>query len=192
MAKVPSRGLDRRHQEGAPRRRRGPQARHPGRRDPRHQLRPRRGRLPDPGQRRRDPLGHPADPRRRRRRGRGPAWPARAEATPSAEPAPAATSRWPSGSASCSRRQAAAVPRRRGAADEATGASSEAGRGRRTEETVATEPRSPPRRRAPRPPRRDAPEPPSGHGRDDRGREPAAAGAGHRGRPSRRPGRRGR
>ena len=58
MSQVPVGRLDRRHQEGAPRRRRGPQARHPGHRDPRHQLRPRRGRLPDPGQRRRDPLGH--------------------------------------------------------------------------------------------------------------------------------------
>ena len=56
MSRVPERGLDRRHQEGAHRRRRGPQAGHPGRRDPRHQLRPGRGRLPDPGQRRRDPL----------------------------------------------------------------------------------------------------------------------------------------
>ena len=47
--------VDRRHEQGAPRRQRGAQARHPGRRDPRHQLRPRRRRLPDPGQRRRDP-----------------------------------------------------------------------------------------------------------------------------------------
>ena len=40
-------------------------------RDPGHQLRPGRGRLQDPGQRRRDPFGHPAHPgggRRRRRR----------------------------------------------------------------------------------------------------------------------------
>ena len=66
------RRLDRRHQEGAHRRRRGAQARHPGRRDPRHQLRPRRGRLHDPGQRRRDPLRHAAHPRHRRRRRRGP------------------------------------------------------------------------------------------------------------------------
>ena len=64
-------GLDRRHEEGAPRRRRGPQARASGHRDPRHQLRPRRGRLQDPRQRRRDPLGHPADPGHRRRRRRG-------------------------------------------------------------------------------------------------------------------------
>ena len=41
--------LGRRHQQGAHRRRRGPQAGHPGHRDPRHQLRPRPGRLPDPG-----------------------------------------------------------------------------------------------------------------------------------------------
>ena len=56
MQPHPERGVDRRHQEGAHRRRRGPQAGHPGRRDPRHQLRPRRGRLQDPGQRRRHPL----------------------------------------------------------------------------------------------------------------------------------------
>ena len=35
------RRLDRRHQEGAPRGRRGQEARHPDHRDPRHQLRPR-------------------------------------------------------------------------------------------------------------------------------------------------------
>ena len=71
----PERGVDRRHQEGAHRRRRGPQAGHPGRVDPRHQLRPGRGRLPDPGQRRRDPLGraaHQGDRPRRRRRPDGP------------------------------------------------------------------------------------------------------------------------
>ena len=80
MAKVPERGLDRGHQEGAHRRRRGPQAGHPGRRHPRHQLRPGRGRLPDPGQRRRDPLGRAADQgdrRRRRRRPDGPLGPQR-------------------------------------------------------------------------------------------------------------------
>ena len=53
------------------------QARHPGRRDPRHQLRPRRGRLPDPGQRRRHPRRRPADPGRRRRRRRRPDGPRR-------------------------------------------------------------------------------------------------------------------
>ena len=58
----PERGVDRRHQEGAHRRRRGAQAQHPGRRDPRHQLRPGRGRLQDPGQRRRDPLRHACSP----------------------------------------------------------------------------------------------------------------------------------
>ena len=42
-----------------------------GHRDPRHQLRPGRGRLQDPRQRRRDPLGHPADPGHRRRGRRG-------------------------------------------------------------------------------------------------------------------------
>ncbi len=57
MSRTPRRGLDRRHQQGAPRRRRGPQAAHPDHRHPRHQLRPRPGRLPDPGQRRRDPRG---------------------------------------------------------------------------------------------------------------------------------------
>ena len=69
--------LDRRHQEGAPRGRRGPQARPAGHRDPRHQLRPRRGRLQDPGQRRRDPFGHPAHPRHRGCRRRGPDRPRR-------------------------------------------------------------------------------------------------------------------
>ena len=72
------RGVDRRHQEGAPGGRRGAQARHPDRRDPGHQLRPRRGRLQDPRQRRRDPLRHAADPGRRRRRRRRPDGPLRA------------------------------------------------------------------------------------------------------------------
>ena len=78
MAKVPERGVDRGHQEGAHRRRRGPQAGHPGRLHPGHQLRPGRGRLPDPGQRRRDPLGraaHQGDRARRRRRADGPLGP---------------------------------------------------------------------------------------------------------------------
>ena len=72
MTRHPAGGLDRRHQEGAPGRRRGPQAADPGDRHPRHQLRSRRGRLRDPGQRRRDPLRLAADPGDRRRRGRGP------------------------------------------------------------------------------------------------------------------------
>ena len=84
------RGLDRRHQEGAHRRRRGPQAGHPGDRGPRHQLRPGRGRLPDPGQRRRDPLGRAADQGRRRRRRRRPDRPLRraAAAAPTTKPEP--------------------------------------------------------------------------------------------------------
>ncbi len=49
LTKTPSADLGRRHQEGAPRHRRGAQAGHPGHRDPRHQLRPRRGSVPDPG-----------------------------------------------------------------------------------------------------------------------------------------------
>ena len=69
--------LGRRHQQGAHRRRRGPQAGNPGHRDPGHQLRPRRGRLPDPGQRRRDPLGRAADQGDRLRGRRGPAGPRR-------------------------------------------------------------------------------------------------------------------
>ena len=48
------------------------EARHPRHRHPRHQLRPRRGAVPDPGQRRRDPLGGPAHPHHRGRRRRGP------------------------------------------------------------------------------------------------------------------------
>ena len=51
MSKIPGRGVDRRHQQGAHRRRRGSQAGHPGHRDPRLQLRPGRRGLPDPGQR---------------------------------------------------------------------------------------------------------------------------------------------
>src|SRR3954471_3682318 len=69
------RHLDRGHQEGAHRRRRGPQAQHPGGRDRVHQPRPQRGRLQDPGQRRRDPQHrrpHPGGGRRRRRRPDGP------------------------------------------------------------------------------------------------------------------------
>ncbi len=72
MTRTPSRRLDRRHQQGAPRRRGGAQAAHPDHRHPGLQLRPRPRRLPDPGQRRRDPRRRPADPRRRGRRGRGP------------------------------------------------------------------------------------------------------------------------
>ena len=108
MTKLPVGDLGRRHQEGAHRRRRGPQAGHPGHRGARHQLRPGRGRLPDPGQRRRDPLGRAADPvvadavadgliarsgrmpRRRRRQARA------GHRRPPA-------SRCPSGSATCSR-----------------------------------------------------------------------------------------
>ena len=105
----PGRGLDRRHQEGAHRRRRGPQAGHPGDRGARHQLRPGRGRLPDPGQRRRDPFGRAADPGGRRRRRRRPDRPLRQGAArrcrreAGAGHGRRATSRWPSGSASCSR-----------------------------------------------------------------------------------------
>ena len=70
------RGLRDRHEEGAHRRQRGPQAGHPRDRDRRHELRSRRGRLRDPGQRRRDPRRQPGDARRRRRPGRtGTAWP---------------------------------------------------------------------------------------------------------------------
>ena len=50
MARVPERGVGGRHQEGAHRGQRGPQAGYPGGGDPRHQLRPRRGQLPDPGE----------------------------------------------------------------------------------------------------------------------------------------------
>ena len=109
------RGVDRRHQEGAHRRRRGAQAGHPGHRDPRHQLRPRRGRLQDPRQRRRDPQRRAADPSDRRRRRRGSGRPCRR-----APPTPAATtlrrprhrpvsspptSRCPNGSAICCSRR---------------------------------------------------------------------------------------
>ena len=70
-------GVDRRHQQRAPRGQRGAQAPHPGRRDPRHQLRPRCRRLQDPGQRRRDPQHPGAHPRHRRRGCRGPDGPRR-------------------------------------------------------------------------------------------------------------------
>jgi len=59
-------------EQGAHRGRRGAQARPPGHRDPRQQLRPRRSAVPDPRQRRRDPFGGAAHPRDRRRRGRRP------------------------------------------------------------------------------------------------------------------------
>ena len=77
MSRTPDRGVDRRHEQGAPRRRGGAQAAHPDHRHPGLQLRPRPGRLPDPGQRRRDPRRRPADPRGRRRRRRGPHRPLR-------------------------------------------------------------------------------------------------------------------
>ena len=74
--------------------------------DPRLQLRPRPGRLPDPRQRRRHPRRRPADPRGRRRRCRGPDRPLRRQdGARAASSAP--RSRWPSGSASCSGGQAA-------------------------------------------------------------------------------------
>src|SRR6478672_698668 len=68
-------GLGRRHQQGAHRRRRGSQTRYPGHRDPGHQLRSGPGRLPDPGQRRRDPVGRAAHQGGRVRRRRGSAGP---------------------------------------------------------------------------------------------------------------------
>ena len=67
--------LGRRHQQGAPRGRRSPQAEHPDHRDPGHQLRSRPRRLPDPGQRRRHPLGGAADQGGGLRGRRGPAGP---------------------------------------------------------------------------------------------------------------------
>ncbi len=53
----PGRDLRDRHEEGAHRGDRGPQARPADHRDRRHELRPGRGRLHHPGERRRDPLG---------------------------------------------------------------------------------------------------------------------------------------
>ena len=64
------RDLRDRHEEGAHRRQRGPQAEHPRDRHRRHELRSRRGRLRDPGQRRRHPRREPGHPCRRRRAGR--------------------------------------------------------------------------------------------------------------------------
>ena len=82
--------LGRRHQQGAHRRRRGAQAGHPGHRDPGHQLRPRPRRLPDPGQRRRDPLGGAADQGDRLRGRRGPAGPRRRGRATATRPRPRA------------------------------------------------------------------------------------------------------
>ena len=79
MSQGSLRGVDRRHQQGAPGGRGGAQAAHPDHRHPRLQLRPRPGRLPDPGQRRRHPRCRPADPRGRRRRRRGPHRPLRCQ-----------------------------------------------------------------------------------------------------------------
>ena len=65
------RGLHRRPEEGAARRARGAPARRADHRARRHELRPGRGRLHHPGQRRRDPLVQPdreGDRRRHRRR----------------------------------------------------------------------------------------------------------------------------
>ena len=58
----PERDLGHRQQARAPRRERGQEARHPRHRHPRHQRGPGRDRLPDPGQRRRDPFRRAADP----------------------------------------------------------------------------------------------------------------------------------
>ena len=110
--------------------------RHPDHRHPGLQLRPRPGRLPDPGQRRRDPRRRPADPRGRRRRRRGPDRPlGRQDGEDVGQRGSAPRSRWPSGSASCCRR------RRQGAA-EATGADEAAARAEAPAEApaVATAP----------------------------------------------------
>ena len=66
------RDLRARHEEGAHRRHRGQQARHPGGRRGRHQRRPRARAVPDPGQRRRHPGQLAARPGHRRRRRGGP------------------------------------------------------------------------------------------------------------------------
>ena len=75
------RGVRARHQEGAPRRRRGQQAGHPGRRRRRHQLRPRPGPVRHPRQRRRHP-GQPPDVPGHLRRRRSRAATSPASATP--------------------------------------------------------------------------------------------------------------
>ena len=158
------RGVDRRHQEGAHRGRRGPQARHPGRRDPRHQLRPRRGRLQDPRQRRRDPLRRPAHPGRRRRCCRGPdgsrAGAARGDEKP-ATASSAATSRWPTGSGSSWQWRRSAGHAARPAAE------------RRPERVADAGSPRPPAPRRPRPPPTAAPgETTAGRERLTRGRAP--------------------
>ncbi len=73
MAQAARRGLRRRHPQGEDRGRRGAEAEDPGHRRGRHQLRPGRGGLRHPGQRRRaarDPAVRLAARRRRRRRPR--------------------------------------------------------------------------------------------------------------------------
>ena len=78
--------------------------RHPGHRHPRHQLRPRRGRLPDPGQRRRDPRGRLLTRVVADAVADGPDGPLRRQDRPTGDrPSSAPRSRWPTGSASCCR-----------------------------------------------------------------------------------------
>ena len=144
------RGVDRRHQQGAPRRRGGPQAADPDHRHPGLQLRPRPGRLPDPGQRRRHPRRRPADPRGRRRRGRGPDRPLRRQGRRRGRRPSAPRSRWPSGSASSwaatprrpPPRPPVATPRAETPAAEATGAASEAPQAEAAAEAVTEAPRA--------------------------------------------------
>ena len=155
------RRLDRRHQQGAPRRRGGPQAEDPDHRDPGLQLRPRPRRLPDPGQRRRHPRGRPADPRDRRRRRRRPDRPLGRQVRGRAPRASAPTSRWPTGSATCSR----------------------ARRARRSSRPPSPPPVATPRPRRPRPPRPPAPLPRRTEAKDGRG----GRCRGRRGPPPRRP-----
>ena len=146
MSRTAGRRLDRRHQQGAPRRRGGAQAAHPDHRHPGLQLRPRPGRLPDPGQRRRHPRRRPADPRGRRRRRRGPHRPLRRQDR----------GRRGRGRRGAAGRVGARAARRRRR------------EGRRRRRPVATPPTE-----APRPPRRPVPRPrrpPPTPRRRDRGR----------------------
>ena len=157
MTKRARRGVHARHEEGAHRRHRGQQARHPGRRRGRHQLStPTSSSTPIPGNDDAIRSGTPAVPGHRRRRRGGPlhrqqAQPGAAAAAPSAPPRRRPSSRPQQAEA---RRQAAAGP----------------GRARGP-------PRRGPRRPTPPPsrPRRRPTSPPPSRRRRRRGRRPRRA-----------------
>ena len=160
--------------------------RHPDHRHPGLQLRPRPGRLPDPGQRRRHPRRRPADPRGRRRRRRGPDRPLRRRRSRAPRPgAEEPLAEWERELLGGDADQAAVAatggdePPPRHPAAEATGASSRGRRGRRGRRGCrrggpgCRGGRREPRRL--RPPRLPRPRRPGRRGgsADDRGRRPS-------------------